>query len=736
MTSPRANPSIAPAGEAPPPPINRWALHAAVAAGLVALLDERHDALAQMGLFAAAAGLNSARTGRFFGRHWGLAKGLYLALSVPVFLWLADFRRSADELLFIRGLYYVLLGAVYLLPFLRVSSARDLRRVALVLAACFFIAATYFHSGLFSIALLASAFALIWAFHSLRPAGGGWGLRAAGSHLLASVLGAVILFLIFPRAWFGNPASVIKYGGRDQVSPALANQQQVAEVGMSTRRDMLQLAHLIDFSRGNVEVLKVRLTVETNGARFSATNSMYLRAAIFENYLNGNWFARQGFKTRRDEDDGRRDGWIGLSRQTETTNGLRLRQLIQMEPMEDICFCLPDPVAIRSAKIRYDSRGLLAFANKFLRTMEYEVVSELPSPMSLPALDASPPPKAPPMPGAALYVPSDLRPLLNRVVGTWHLTGGPARQARQICANLQTQFEYGPASFLPVDGVDPVRFFLTGSRSGYCTHFATVLALMARSIGLPARVATGFHFAGPPSPDGAYHLYERNAHAWTEIFFPGHGWVIFDPTPTEARPSAERTSGDNPLWSVLAKLMRVHDQLSDYDTLDQRKVMTQLRGVVRTSAAWWKPRLLSPWTWLGLGGTGAIAWIGFRQLPLRQRRRVGQWLAGRPTLSSVPFYADLLWLLDRRGLPKPPVLTGQEFAAAMDGRLAAPEIAGLTRQFYRVKYGGVTLSPEETREIARQLNHLEATLRAKPSLGRLDAGLLPDGGTPQGRNPR
>ena len=44
MTSPRANPSIAPAGEAPPPPINRWALHAAVAAGLVALLDERREA--------------------------------------------------------------------------------------------------------------------------------------------------------------------------------------------------------------------------------------------------------------------------------------------------------------------------------------------------------------------------------------------------------------------------------------------------------------------------------------------------------------------------------------------------------------------------------------------------------------------------------------------------------------------------------------------------------------------
>ena len=710
MMSPRANRSGAP-GEDPNPPMNRWALHAAIAAGLVSLLDERWDGLAQMGLFAVAAGLNSAWMGRFLGGGWGLAKGLYLAVSGPVFLWLADPRRTADELLFIRVLYYVLLGAVYLLPFLRVSSARDLRRVALVLAACFFIAATYFHSGLFLTALLASAFALIWAFHSLRPAGGGLGFRVAASHLAASVLGGVVLFLIFPRAWFGSPASVVKYGGKDQVSPALASQQQVAEVGPSSRRDMLQLAHLIDFSRGNAEVVKLRLSLETNGARFYATNSMYLRAAIFENYLNGNWFARQFYRTRRDEDDGRRDAWVWLPGPTDHTNGLRLRQQIQMEPMEDICYSLPDPVAIKSPKIRYDPRGILAFANKFLRTVEYEVVSELPSSMSQPGLDASPPQKAPGSPGATLYVPSDLRPLLSRVIGTWHLTGGPARQARQLCANLQTQFEYGPASFLPVDGIDPVRYFLTGSRSGYCTHFATVLALMARSIGLPARVATGFHFAGPPSSDGAYHLYERNAHAWTEIFFPGHGWVIFDPTPTESRPTAERTSGDNPLLGLLAKLMRVHDQLSDYDTLDQRKVMTQLRGVVLTSIAWWKPRLVSPWTWLGLGGACALAWIGFRRLPLRQRRRVRQWLAGRPALSSVPFYDDLLWLLDRRGLAKPPVLTGQEFAAHLQGRVAAPEIAGLTRQFYRVKYGGVTLSAEEAREIARQLNHLEASLK-------------------------
>jgi transglutaminase-like putative cysteine protease len=68
------------------------------------------------------------------------------------------------------------------------------------------------------------------------------------------------------------------------------------------------------------------------------------------------------------------------------------------------------------------------------------------------------------------------------------------------------------------------------SRSGYCVHFASAMAVMARALGIPARVAVGF-LPGNRLPDDSYQVNIRDAHAWPELFFSGVGWVRFEPTP-------------------------------------------------------------------------------------------------------------------------------------------------------------------------------------------------------------
>ncbi|HJQ30309.1 MAG TPA: DUF3488 and transglutaminase-like domain-containing protein [Rubrobacter sp.] len=80
--------------------------------------------------------------------------------------------------------------------------------------------------------------------------------------------------------------------------------------------------------------------------------------------------------------------------------------------------------------------------------------------------------------------------------------------------------------------MDAVEYFLFEQRRGYCEQFSSSLAVMARSLGIPARVATGYA-PGEYNPfTGLYEVRASDAHAWVEIYFPGYGWSTFDPTPS------------------------------------------------------------------------------------------------------------------------------------------------------------------------------------------------------------
>ena len=88
-------------------------------------------------------------------------------------------------------------------------------------------------------------------------------------------------------------------------------------------------------------------------------------------------------------------------------------------------------------------------------------------------------------------------------------------------------------------GTDSLEEFLFDVRAGYCQQFATAYAAMARSVGLPTRVAVGFTW-GEWDPargeQGAYVVRGKHAHAWPEVYFAGTGWVRFEPTPGRGAP--------------------------------------------------------------------------------------------------------------------------------------------------------------------------------------------------------
>ena len=88
-------------------------------------------------------------------------------------------------------------------------------------------------------------------------------------------------------------------------------------------------------------------------------------------------------------------------------------------------------------------------------------------------------------------------------------------------------------------GIDSLEEFLFDIRAGYCQQFASAYAAMARSIGLPTRVAVGFTWGEWDSgrgEQGAYVVRGEHAHAWPEVYFAGTGWVRFEPTPGRGAP--------------------------------------------------------------------------------------------------------------------------------------------------------------------------------------------------------
>lgn len=94
------------------------------------------------------------------------------------------------------------------------------------------------------------------------------------------------------------------------------------------------------------------------------------------------------------------------------------------------------------------------------------------------------------------------------------------------------------ASVLP-DGRDYVDFFLFDSQVGYCDNFSTAMVIMSRAIGIPSRWAKGFNMGTQQfdaSQNAYYQVTNANAHSWPEVFFPGYGWLPFEPTPAFSQP--------------------------------------------------------------------------------------------------------------------------------------------------------------------------------------------------------
>ena len=123
-------------------------------------------------------------------------------------------------------------------------------------------------------------------------------------------------------------------------------------------------------------------------------------------------------------------------------------------------------------------------------------------------------------------VPQRVRDLAVEVAGG---AATPYDQARALESYLR-RFDYTLAVPLPPRDRDLVDYFLFDLQRGYCDYYASSMVVLARVLGLPARLAIGYAEGRYDPDDGTYYVTGLNAHSWPEIYFPGFGWVPFEPT--------------------------------------------------------------------------------------------------------------------------------------------------------------------------------------------------------------
>ena len=144
---------------------------------------------------------------------------------------------------------------------------------------------------------------------------------------------------------------------------------------------------------------------------------------------------------------------------------------------------------------------------------------------------------------AAVRLPADIvaSPEIQAIADRW--AEGSTSTYREILAiqdRLRDQSRFTYSVNVPARGDSfTIADFLTKTRTGFCQQFASAMAVLLRSRGIPARVAVGFTQGTPvPGEDDTYRVTTDDYHAWVEVRFPIYGWLAFEPTPTRQNPVA------------------------------------------------------------------------------------------------------------------------------------------------------------------------------------------------------
>lgn len=139
----------------------------------------------------------------------------------------------------------------------------------------------------------------------------------------------------------------------------------------------------------------------------------------------------------------------------------------------------------------------------------------------------------------------------------------------------QPLFKYSDNPGIPgLPSASKLNYFLFDNRKGYCAYFAGATLFMLRSLGIPSRVAAGFLTVDRSTKNpGWYWFYEDQAHAWTQVYFPGYGWIDFDTTIPDVNTQQAPQPDETPPLNMQQAYFVADGIVTDIDTVRKRMKM-------------------------------------------------------------------------------------------------------------------------------------------------------------------
>ena len=443
-------------------------------------------------------------------------------------------------------------------------------------------------------------------------------------------------------------------------------------------------------------VMRVHLPDEVRPERFP---NLRWRGVVLDTFDGQAWSVRYPRQTRLVRPNA--GGFdVGLLQ----GSGLFLRQEVFLEPIgSEVVFTAPRALRLNLATsvLAMDDMGAVSASSPGAR-LRYTVESEVEGLVirdaglarPAPLLDAAQLERYLQLPVLAPAIPA----LARQVAGK---SRGPAEIASRVETYLRTRFRY-TLDLERVTDLDPLQEFLLVRRAGHCEYFAASMAVMLRSLGVPARVVNGFQ-RGEWNPYGQYYIVRYyDAHSWVEAYLPEAGWVSFDPTPRATVDAlASRTPG---LLYLDSLRLQWHRYVVNWTLRDQiravQSVQFRLAGL-RGWSAGLDPATRARWSRAGAlaiaVAVGAVsAWAAWRH------RRGGRGPGGNRPLG---FYRRALRAAARRGLRPAVWETAREFSGRVSGLgpVAGAAFARVTALYERARFGGTPPSPAELEEAEASL---------------------------------
>jgi transglutaminase-like putative cysteine protease len=301
--------------------------------------------------------------------------------------------------------------------------------------------------------------------------------------------------------------------------------------------------------------------------------------------------------------------------------------------------------------------------------------------------------------------------------------GAQSDEERARLIERRLRHDYAYTLQLPRAPVsDPLANFLFVRRKGHCEYFASAMAVMLRTLGIPSRVVTGFQ-SGVFNPlTGSQLVRASDAHSWVEAWIPASGWTTFDPTPADPNAGSAGVAGKISMYFDAADQFWQEWVLS-YDMQRQYSLAARMQESGRSLHMPWFSRL-GTWSTLlsGLSGTGvrlAISAVCTAILVIflwptlkgrwHHRARLRRAQRGEAhTSDATMLYQRMLTVLERRGLHKPAWQTPAEFARCIPESDMSLLVEDLTHAYNEFRFGG---HPNVAPRMIRLLGRLESLPR-------------------------